>query len=319
MEKRELIQHIRTLPFFKVLDESSIEKLAGYFNEEIVKRGEIVIREGGPGNALYFVISGEANVLKTIDRKQHKSKSLGIIGPQELFGEMAPFDLNPRSATVKAVTEMRLLRISTDDFRRFLVENTESGIVVLTEVIALLSRRMREAARELVAVYEAGKAIASGADADEVAERVLQAVVQVVPSVDAGLLALFNPFSLELEIRKYVGFAPGSLDGISWSIVDPLLKAELEQRVCRAGPPTQLEIFTGEAFSRALSMVSCPLVAQENFLGILAFFNFSEAEVFTPAQRNLVTGMCSLVAPVFENADLHREDQNRQRLHQYRW
>ncbi|MEB3335330.1 MAG: mechanosensitive ion channel family protein [Cyanobacteriota bacterium] len=70
--------------------------------------GEVIVREGAEGESLYVVLRGQVEVSKALDGR---SKVVARLGPGEVFGEMTLFLDAPRSATVRALEECRLLRV----------------------------------------------------------------------------------------------------------------------------------------------------------------------------------------------------------------
>jgi CRP-like cAMP-binding protein len=70
--------------------------------------GEVIVREGAEGESLYVVLAGRVEVSKDRDGQPVVVRQLGV---GEVFGEMTLFLDAPRSATVRAVEECRLLRV----------------------------------------------------------------------------------------------------------------------------------------------------------------------------------------------------------------
>jgi CRP-like cAMP-binding protein len=79
-----------------------------------VKAGTTVCDEGDVGQTFYFIVTGKSAVIRN-------GRKVAQLGPGEYFGELALLDRLPRSATVKAVTDMELLVISQKDFNKLLV------------------------------------------------------------------------------------------------------------------------------------------------------------------------------------------------------
>jgi CRP/FNR family transcriptional regulator, cyclic AMP receptor protein len=79
-----------------------------------VKTGTTVCDEGEVGQTFYFILSGKAAVIRN-------GRKVAELGQGEYFGELALLDRLPRSATVKAVTDMELLVISQKDFNKLLM------------------------------------------------------------------------------------------------------------------------------------------------------------------------------------------------------
>jgi CRP-like cAMP-binding protein len=70
--------------------------------------GEVIVREGAEGDSLYIVLFGGVEVSKEVDGRQLVVRQLG---KSDVFGEMTLFLDTPRSATVRALDECRLLRV----------------------------------------------------------------------------------------------------------------------------------------------------------------------------------------------------------------
>ncbi|MGC9960389.1 MAG: cyclic nucleotide-binding domain-containing protein [Acidimicrobiales bacterium] len=106
-----------------------------------VTAGTTVCDEGEVGQTFYFIVSGTAAVL----RNGRKVAELGAGG---YFGELALLDRLPRSATVKAVTNMDLLAIAQKDFNKLL---RDSPALTRKLLVATASRLRNADARALSA------------------------------------------------------------------------------------------------------------------------------------------------------------------------
>jgi voltage-gated potassium channel len=99
---------------FSECSRSELRTIAKVAEPVSVKAGTTVCDEGDVGQTFYFIVNGKANVL----RHGRKVAELSAGG---YFGELALLDRLPRSATVKAATELDLLVISQKDFNKLLV------------------------------------------------------------------------------------------------------------------------------------------------------------------------------------------------------
>jgi CRP/FNR family cyclic AMP-dependent transcriptional regulator len=88
----------------------------------LIKTGEYLIREGEKSNDMYFVKSGCLEVFK---RKGAIDGKIGIINIGEIVGEMSFLDNSPRSASVKAMKDTELIRISNEKIYK--VTNQQPG------------------------------------------------------------------------------------------------------------------------------------------------------------------------------------------------
>lgn len=97
------------LPFFGPLDPEVLETLAGRAETVAVEAGETVFRQGEPGDRFYVIVSGEVEV--AIDGRRARTE-----GPGEYFGEIALLRDVPRTATVVALADTKLLALDGRSF-----------------------------------------------------------------------------------------------------------------------------------------------------------------------------------------------------------
>ena len=134
---------LKSVPMFSAFSPDQMRALSAMIMLRAAPRGSAVMREGGPADCLYVVLSGRLKV--SMGEADGKETILSIIGPGEFFGEMSLIDDNPRSATVTAIESCELLAITRRDFRRCLVENSNLAMAVMR----VLVRRLREADRKI--------------------------------------------------------------------------------------------------------------------------------------------------------------------------
>ncbi|MDK3016117.1 Crp/Fnr family transcriptional regulator [Pseudodonghicola flavimaris] len=99
--------------------------------------GEVLFEQGEPGDSLYAIIEGqlEFSILAADGRKL----SLDMMGPGAVFGEITLFDPGPRTATVTALMQCRLLRVRHDD----VLDNIRRNPDLAEDLIHLAGQRMR--------------------------------------------------------------------------------------------------------------------------------------------------------------------------------
>ena len=134
---------LKSVPMFSGFSPDQLRALVTMIMRRSAPRGTAVLREGGPADCLYIVVSGRLKVL--MGEADGKETILSIIGPGEFFGEMSLIDDNPRSATVIAIEACELLALTRRDFRKCLVENSNLAMAVMR----VLVRRLREADRKI--------------------------------------------------------------------------------------------------------------------------------------------------------------------------
>jgi hypothetical protein len=105
----ERIELLRSNPIFAPLTPPTIEHLAAKLIPVTVSAGETIFRQGDPGDRFYLVEDGRVEIW--IDGEQ-----VADAWPGEAFGEIALLRDVPRTATVKAVEDTKLLALERDEF-----------------------------------------------------------------------------------------------------------------------------------------------------------------------------------------------------------
>jgi flavin reductase (DIM6/NTAB) family NADH-FMN oxidoreductase RutF len=119
-------------PVFSSLPAETLDAITSEGDERIFEAGELVVREGDPGDELFVVLDGEARV-------ERKGTPLATFRAGEFFGEIAVFDGRPRSADVVAATRLRTLAISRDLIREALTREPRAAWAML-ETLAVRFR-----------------------------------------------------------------------------------------------------------------------------------------------------------------------------------
>jgi CRP/FNR family transcriptional regulator, cyclic AMP receptor protein len=99
--------------------------------------GEVVIRQGEPGECMYVVLEGHADVVREHDGSD---THLATLGPGDFIGEMSLFERETRSATVRARGEVRMLTVD----RRTLLGRIHEDPSLAMKVLERMSKRVRE-------------------------------------------------------------------------------------------------------------------------------------------------------------------------------
>ena len=108
---------LRKYPFFGSLDDSQLRELAMLAEEETYKSGEVIFQEGGPADALYFLLDGYVDLYFTLaDKKsslQEKGIPVGDINPGEPFSISALIEPHVLTATASSAIPSRVLKFDT--------------------------------------------------------------------------------------------------------------------------------------------------------------------------------------------------------------
>lgn len=108
-EPTELPAVLHPIPLLSALSEAAFRRVLGTLVLRRLPAGALVIREGEPGTAFYFVASGRLRVYATDGLG--RETELAELGENAVFGEMALLSAQPRSASVACLTEVDLLEV----------------------------------------------------------------------------------------------------------------------------------------------------------------------------------------------------------------
>jgi CRP/FNR family transcriptional regulator, cyclic AMP receptor protein len=105
--------------------------------------GEVIVREGERGDCMFVIQSGEVEVVR--ENGAHKPIRLAVLHETDFFGEMALFDHEVRSATVRAVGDAQVLTVDRKSFLRRVHEDPSLAFRILQH----LSQRIRQLDAEI--------------------------------------------------------------------------------------------------------------------------------------------------------------------------
>src|SRR4051812_33239515 len=103
----QIITVLEKVPLFEGLSHKDLEKVAKLVRGRTIKPGELLFKEGDPGDKFYIVQSGAIEIFK--EKAGSEPDRLAIKRAGDAFGEMALLTDAPRSATVRAIEPSNLL------------------------------------------------------------------------------------------------------------------------------------------------------------------------------------------------------------------
>ncbi|MBN2391337.1 MAG: cyclic nucleotide-binding domain-containing protein [Anaerolineae bacterium] len=184
------------LHLLRMMPDAARKALMGAMTEQTYARGDVIFHEGAPGDIAYLIWSGKALVIKgDLD----SSTILGYRGPGDILGEMALLENQPRSASVIALTDLRLLQIRKEDFTRLL-----SDIPTLSvEIMATMSARLRVADTIRDATTQAGHRLEKQVSSLMTREKELLDLQQMrQETVDLIVHDLRNPLNIIINVLE---------------------------------------------------------------------------------------------------------------------
>ena len=134
---------LSSVGLFAALPESALRHLAETLTLLTPAPGDTVFTEGDEARDMYVVIDGEIEVLKR--SRRGSNARVAMLGPGDWFGEMSILDVQPRSATVRALAPTRMLRINTADLDSLYRFDLRAYSLIVLNLARELSRRLRVA------------------------------------------------------------------------------------------------------------------------------------------------------------------------------
>jgi len=134
--REDVIPTLQQMPLFRDLPAAELADVADRFDDATYLANHGVITEGMQGPEFFIILDGKASVI--ID-----GEAVASLGPGEFFGEVAALDGGPRTASVRADTQLRCLTLPVGGLRQFLLDHP----VVAVNLVPEIARRFRSVIR----------------------------------------------------------------------------------------------------------------------------------------------------------------------------
>lgn len=157
--KIELTQFLNQQYLCESLTVREIETLLDFTELAVYKKGDVIADIGVVGEALYFVIEGEAGLFYD---DQGSEAEIGRVSAGRIMGSMSFFDRQPRSARIRALAgPTRVLTLTRAKYKRLRVEHPYIAVNLLEHAIISLDQLFRhvsgDVARFTHYIYGSGK------------------------------------------------------------------------------------------------------------------------------------------------------------------
>ena len=134
----QVVELLARVPVFSTLERGDLERVAQLAVPRQFDPGQAVFREGDASDTCYIVREGHARAIRT--HPDGRTITLANFGPGDIFGELAMFEDERRSATVEAIDPMSVVAVLGPDMRRLMGEHSE----IAMRLVIALGRRLRE-------------------------------------------------------------------------------------------------------------------------------------------------------------------------------
>ncbi len=134
---------IRGSVMLRNLSEQDFKKLAPFCEERQMGEGTTVFIENMPGESLFLIKKGIIRVSRMF--AEGDERTLVVLGPEDIFGEMAIIDGLPRSATARVAEDATLISLKKKDFDALCQKESELALTIVMNIVRVFSKRIREA------------------------------------------------------------------------------------------------------------------------------------------------------------------------------
>ena len=125
-------------PIFNMVGSEELKAIAAIADYREFDAGDIIVKEGEPGDSLFFVKEGQIQITKKLKEKE---TTLATLGQTSCFGEMVIFDNEPRSASCYAHENCLLLVIQKSDLLEVILQYPQIAL----QLFKVLGGRLRAA------------------------------------------------------------------------------------------------------------------------------------------------------------------------------
>jgi CRP/FNR family transcriptional regulator, cyclic AMP receptor protein len=185
MPGADTVDLLARVPVFEELGDDELRQVARVALHRGFAPGDTVFREGDDSDTCYVIEAGHARALR--EHRDGRQLTLATFGPGDIFGELAMFDDERRSATVEAVDDLHVVGILGEDMRRLMREHPDIAVKLSSAVGRRLRAANERLARQSFQTVQSRVALAlaqlveqaraEGAAGDEVVVRTTQADV----------------------------------------------------------------------------------------------------------------------------------------------
>jgi len=146
MIKAEAFVAIRENLMLQGIDDAGIARLAAVCEERQMAEGTTVFIENMPGESLFLIRKGTVRISRMF--AEGDEKTLVVLGPGDIFGEMAIVDGLPRAATARVAENVELISLRKQDFESLCQSDPALALKLVINIMRSFSKRTREAGDE---------------------------------------------------------------------------------------------------------------------------------------------------------------------------
>ena len=130
---------LRGMALCRGLGGAELDTIAAIAATRETEAGKELFREGDPGDGLFLVVSGEIDIVK---RGPRGERPLARLGEGAVLGEISLLTSEPRSATGRAVSTLRVLHLPAPAFRALLAADSPAALKMVAAIAEVLAHRV---------------------------------------------------------------------------------------------------------------------------------------------------------------------------------
>jgi len=137
--EKELLRELRRVDFLRDLDDSLLSLLLPSVQVHQFGAGEVLMRQGEPGETMYIIRRGKVEVLA--HRGEGSDRHIATLGTSHVIGEAALLTGEARNATIRAVTDVEVIEVSREGFTHLFKRSPETAHAISEIVSTRLTER----------------------------------------------------------------------------------------------------------------------------------------------------------------------------------
>ena len=137
-----------SMPFFGGLSDEALASIIGMLREREFKAGDVVFKEGELGHSMYIIHTGTVIASRAADSGRHVR--IVRYRPGDFFGDTELIEIQPRSMTLTAETELRIFELTSMNLLRLYETDIQAYVMVVQNIAREMCRRLRRAERRIV-------------------------------------------------------------------------------------------------------------------------------------------------------------------------
>lgn len=144
----DLIEVIQNSKIFSEIDRAACESLLPHLERIILKQGDVLFEQGDPADCLYILVDGQ--LLASMLTAEGKHQIVGTIEKGEIVGELGALSTQPRSLTIRAAIDSRLLKFPRTQFEAFSKEQPKFIAQIIDLIISRSQNTLKVISRKKI-------------------------------------------------------------------------------------------------------------------------------------------------------------------------